>query len=109
MCERGTEAATHLKPRRDGLELVFGDLRLAPRHVGGLLGVERVGDAPRNENVQLDPPLPLLLLPLLLLLEVDLRLLGGDGRRRGRRPRQRVGPGRADTMTKGFRRNGTGW
>ena len=34
----------------------------------GLLAVERVGDAPQHEHVQLDPSLPLGLLTLLLLL-----------------------------------------
>ena len=33
-----------------------------------LFGVERVGDGPKDEDVKLDPPLPLLLLTLVLLL-----------------------------------------
>ena len=33
-----------------------------------LFGVERVGDGPEDEDVKLDPPLPLLLLTLVLLL-----------------------------------------
>ena len=39
-----------------------------------LLAVERVGDAPQHEHVQLDPSLPLGLHPLLLL-----ESLGGSG------------------------------
>ena len=47
---------------------------LSSRHVGWLLGVERIGDASQHKHVQLQPhPPPLLLLVLLLLLIADVR------------------------------------
>ena len=51
---------------------MLGDLQLAFRHVGRLFGIERIGDAARYENVELKPPLALLLLALQTLLHSQL-------------------------------------
>jgi hypothetical protein len=61
--DEGLEAAL------DRLELLLGDLDLAPRHVRRLLGVELVRDAPAHKHVQLDAPLAVLLGLLLRLLK----------------------------------------
>ena len=75
----------HLYP---GLHLVvylLVDLEVSLLHVPRLLGVERVRNAPADEHVELDTPLPvlLLLLPLLLPLllgQVLVGVSGGTGR-----------------------------
>lgn len=47
---------------------LLGDFEVPLLHVPALFGVERVGDAPQDEDVQLDALFPLRLLPLLFLL-----------------------------------------
>lgn len=61
--DEGLEAAL------DRLELLLGDLDLAPRHVRRLLGVKLVRDAPAHEHIQLDAPLAVLLSLLLRQLK----------------------------------------
>ncbi len=47
---------------------MLGDFELPLGHVGWLLGVERIGDAARHENVQLQSSLAFLFLSLLTIL-----------------------------------------
>ena len=59
---------THLNFRLHLFQAFSGHLEMSLAQVLGLLAVERVGDAPQHEHVQLDPSLPLGLLTLLLFL-----------------------------------------
>lgn len=83
--------------RREGQRQEDGEGRAAPRylllpagHVGGLLGVEGVGDAAHDEDVELQLPLPLLLLAL-QPLQLILLLLAGHRRAGARGPSRSPG------------------
>lgn len=60
---------THINFAPELLEALLGHLVVPLDHVVGLLGVEGVGDGAEDEDVQLDPRLPLLLLLALFFLQ----------------------------------------
>ena len=60
---------THVNFAAELLEAFLGHLVVALDHVVGLLGVEGVGDGAEDEDVELDPCLPLLLLLALFFLQ----------------------------------------
>ena len=64
----------HLETLLERLELLLGDFELPLGHVGWLLGVERIGDTARHENIQLQASLALLFFSLLSILSNAQRM-----------------------------------
>lgn len=81
---------TNLKSAADGFQLVFGDLDLTSCHIGRLFGIERIANATRYENVQLNATFAFFGFAFVALLKVGFVLVERIAGRRWRR-RLRLG------------------